>query len=393
MKMSSTGAGSSSEMSSSEMSSSSSSSSSSSEVASSSSSTTGSSSFSSMGSSSSTTGAGTTGWGSMTLTGVGPSWTSDSSSTGSLLSSMTVSSMGSMGSMSSTSTSEISASEWSMVSSSFSGTQNNEETIIPGIMGYYEIDRSIASEDRDTNWDVVQVTWNAGSNTFTWTNLAGVSWSLSPISGSGGWDTTQLTVGNENPYFNDGYTSAKIEWGTEEGSQVVTTIKGPWGWPYLRNMQGESAFSSSSMSSSSSFSSSSSTSTSFSSSSSVSSTSSVSITTAIARKPEPNCDDKVRKIRDQRDQELEDARFIKEQQLTQIRLDRETQLETLRRESTERIALIQTTRRQQIQQLLTKREQCDMKNDEETCRAGWDVKIEEKRAHYEEQEEILREER
>ena len=99
-----------------------------------------------------------------------------------------------------------------MVSSSFSGTQNNEETIIPGIMGYYEIDRSIASEDRDTNWDVVQVTWNAGSNTFTWTNLAGVSWSLSPISGSGGWDTTQLTVGNENPYFNDGYTSAKIEW-------------------------------------------------------------------------------------------------------------------------------------------------------------------------------------
>merc|ERR1712039_852179 len=52
-----------------------------------------------------------------------------------------------------------------------------------------------------------------------------------------------------------------------------------------------------------------------------------------------------------------------------------------------------TTRRQQITELTTKRQQCEMEDDQETCRAGWDVKIEAKRAYYEEQTEILREER
>ena len=83
---------------------------------------------------------------------------------------------------------------------------------MPGVIGFYQIDLSIAPQNRDTNWDVVEVTWNPATNAFVWTNLAGVSWSLNPISGTGGWDTTQLTVSNDNPYFVDGYTTAKIEW-------------------------------------------------------------------------------------------------------------------------------------------------------------------------------------
>ena len=74
------------------------------------------------------------------------------------------------------------------------------------------IDQKIAPADRDTDWDAVEVTWNAATNAFTWTNLAGVSWTMNPISGNGGWDTKTLTVSNDNPYFSDGYTTAHMEW-------------------------------------------------------------------------------------------------------------------------------------------------------------------------------------
>ena len=114
------------------------------------------------------------------------------------------------------SSSSFSTSEWS--SSSFSGNQN-EENLIGGIMGYYEIDRSICLQGQDVSddWNFVEIDYSSATNTFTWTNRAGVSWTMSPISGSGGWDTTQLTVGNDNPYFMDGYTSAGIEWVSSEG--------------------------------------------------------------------------------------------------------------------------------------------------------------------------------
>ena len=113
---------------------------------------------------------------------------------------------------------DVSSSDYSSVSSSFTGIQNNADNLIPGVIGYYKIDTTRASQDRDTNWDFVEITWNAASQTFTWANLAGVSWTLTPISGSGGWDTTKLAVGNDNPYFTEGYTFATIEWVSSEGS-------------------------------------------------------------------------------------------------------------------------------------------------------------------------------
>ena len=90
----------------------------------------------------------------------------------------------------------------------------NKEIIIQGIMGYYEIDRSTClwGQHNSDDWYFVEITWNVGSNTFTWQNKAGVSWTLTPIGGSGGWDITKLALGNDNPYFNDGYTTAVLEW-------------------------------------------------------------------------------------------------------------------------------------------------------------------------------------
>ena len=116
-----------------------------------------------------------------------------------------------------------SSSSSTSTSSGYEGNQywsgNNAENLIRGVIGYYEIDRSIClrGQDISDDWNFVKIDYNVAANTFTWTNMAGVSWTMSPISGSGGWDTTQLTVGNDNPYFMDGYTSASIEWVSSEG--------------------------------------------------------------------------------------------------------------------------------------------------------------------------------
>ena len=79
--------------------------------------------------------------------------------------------------------------------------------------------------------------------------------------------------------------------------------------------------------------------------------------------------------------------------MAKIRTEREHEVEKINKQMNEEIETIQTRERQQILQLDAKRQQCEVKNDEETCRSGWDLKIEEKRIHYEEQNELIREER
>ena len=113
---------------------------------------------------------------------------------------------------STSSSSSSSSSSYTTISSSARELIDSEVTLISGVVGYYEIDTSMAPATRDRAWDSVEVTWSRATNTFTWTNKAGVSWSMTPVSGSGGWDTTQLKLGNDNPYFMDGYTSARMEW-------------------------------------------------------------------------------------------------------------------------------------------------------------------------------------
>ena len=93
---------------------------------------------------------------------------------------------------------------------------NNKKTLIHGLVGCYEIDRSICLKGKfnSEDWYFVKITWNAGSNTFTWQNRAGVSWTLTPLvcDECGGWDKTKLTVGNDNPYYGVGYKTTTVEW-------------------------------------------------------------------------------------------------------------------------------------------------------------------------------------
>ena len=101
----------------------------------------------------------------------------------------------------------------------------------------------------------------------------------------------------------------------------------------------------------------------------------------------------MRKLREKRDEELKDALHEKDQELGQIRTEREQQLAALRAAGEEEMDKIQTEKRNEIQELTAKRAQCDTENDEVTCRAAFDVKIDDKRVYFEEQAEILRENR
>ena len=81
----------------------------------------------------------------------------------------------------------------------------------------------------------MRITWNSATDTFTWRNRAGVSWSLTPVpKGEDDWDTTKLKVGPECPYFKDGHESAAVEWEGDPGYSAVSAIKGPWKEAYLR---------------------------------------------------------------------------------------------------------------------------------------------------------------
>ena len=87
-------------------------------------------------------------------------------------------------------------------------------------------------------WHLVQITWSNTTNTFTWYNHAGFSWSLTPIpKGNEDYDTTKLKVGPECPYFKKGHKKgefAAVEWEGQPGYSDVSTIKGPWEEAYLR---------------------------------------------------------------------------------------------------------------------------------------------------------------
>ena len=65
----------------------------------------------------------------------------------------------------------------------------------------------------------------------------------------------------------------------------------------------------------------------------------------------------------------------------------------IRHQLNEESDIIQIAQRQKMEQFLAKKEQCEDENDEETCMAEWDVKIDDMRIHYEEQRQIVIEER
>ena len=80
----------------------------------------------------------------------------------------------------------------------------------------------------------MQITWDENADSFTWENRAKSSWSLTLIPVGGGWNTTHLAVGPENPYFNYGHKVAGLEWKGMPGASELSAIRGPWHEAYQR---------------------------------------------------------------------------------------------------------------------------------------------------------------
>ena len=93
----------------------------------------------------------------------------------------------------------------------------------------------------------------------------------------------------------------------------------------------------------------------------------------------------MRKLREQRDHEVEKASTAVEAHLLKIRTERDHKVKRISEQMKKEITIIQTTERQLILKLDAKRKQCEVKNDEKTCRSEWDLKIEKRRIRYEEQ--------
>ena len=107
-----------------------------------------------------------------------------------------------------------------IIASASSGHISNE-AFIKGFSGFYEMDRNLHSSEEQSKWYTVQITWKESKGTFKWQNRAGVTWTLTPLSGStGGWDEKTLTVGNDCPYKNEGHEVAMIEWVSSALSQI-----------------------------------------------------------------------------------------------------------------------------------------------------------------------------
>ena len=84
------------------------------------------------------------------------------------------------------------------------------------------------------DWHYVQITWNENAGTFTWKNRAGATWSLTLIPMGDEWNTTNLAVGPECPYYNSGHKFAGLEWKGIPGASEISTVRGPWNEPYQR---------------------------------------------------------------------------------------------------------------------------------------------------------------
>ncbi|XP_066925289.1 uncharacterized protein [Clytia hemisphaerica] len=91
----------------------------------------------------------------------------------------------------------------------------------PAYVGTFENLQYVEGVDKN-DWHYVTITYNAASKSYTWSNQAGVSWSLYPTSKSG-----ELRVGQDCPYYSTGHTIANF---TADG------VYGPWDEFYSRKV-------------------------------------------------------------------------------------------------------------------------------------------------------------
>ncbi|KAF1832822.1 hypothetical protein BDW02DRAFT_599588 [Decorospora gaudefroyi] len=79
------------------------------------------------------------------------------------------------------------------------------------------------------DWHFVTVT--GSGNNYKWSNKAGVAWKLAREKGR----KEVFGVGKECPYYDDGYTMAKVETRMQPGGvKMATAIHGPWDEVYTR---------------------------------------------------------------------------------------------------------------------------------------------------------------
>ena len=103
----------------------------------------------------------------------------------------------------------------------------DKTSFVSGIIGCYQ------RANPDNDWHHVQITWDEDADTFTWENRAKQNWSLTLIPLGGGWNTTNVAVGPENPYTN-AHKFAGLEWQGVPGASELSAIRGPSNEAYQR---------------------------------------------------------------------------------------------------------------------------------------------------------------
>lgn len=107
-----------------------------------------------------------------------------------------------------------------------------DEVLISQLEGTYECTPYTTGELQHlrNDWHDVTIT-RATPNTLTWTNRAGVSWTLGLRGTANDYETSTLSVHPDCPYYTDGYQVATIHWFP---NGAVDYISGPWDEPYAR---------------------------------------------------------------------------------------------------------------------------------------------------------------
>lgn len=105
----------------------------------------------------------------------------------------------------------------------------SSKVIIDAIVGPYE--NFEYSGSGKNNWHYVSIS-KIDSTTMTWTNRAGVKWTLTLQKKGDGYDPVKLTVGTDSPYYKSGHTVATVVWNNDYNA--VKKILGPWNEAYTR---------------------------------------------------------------------------------------------------------------------------------------------------------------
>lgn len=92
-----------------------------------------------------------------------------------------------------------------------------------------KLENQMYMESGDMNdWHVVKLT-SVDLKTFKWTNKAGVSWSLTIAARDHRGQPTSFNVGQDCPYFKNGYRTARVHFGNNGN---LLGIDGPGHEPY-----------------------------------------------------------------------------------------------------------------------------------------------------------------